>query len=512
MEHLFINRKEQIKLAICKEIIFQAKFGVTFSQIQTKYDLSTTTLNRYLAELDEELNQVFQGEIQLVFNDHLSAYFIESTEPQIHSYFIKILRYHYMKEQTFFIVFEALLHHIYDSVEELAEQINLSPQTIYKQLRLFNQLLEPFGAELYIKNGRSNFRGSEIGLRFFFYYVHWFIYGSVIPLPFEHPSYSDLLDTTDLVASYSNQGTRELTLSQKTKLKIMQAITLYKLKRQHRTLEMSDDFYQDIQFFSHPAVTLFDQFQGEYDKETLDKEQAFFCYAVSSLVFDSDNETRRAEIVKAYEDSHLSIARDVERMLAKLAEEFSFQFQPEGYITSYYLVLIFAIYMKYFAIDTSKYCEYSIQFMNLAYSEQQQTQVNEKMLSFAKEQAKRLDINTHNWSESAFQHLAYILTICHDLNHPFNTIHVLLQITENVYMGEIIRKNIKDFFHSDLLQFTDDLSKADLIISDTYEQEQGMCPQVYLDNPYDASQWERVFAFLSDFLYKHSFYKRMNIH
>lgn len=512
MEHLFINRKEQVKLAICKEITFQSKFGITFSQIQTKYDLSTTTLNRYLDELDDELALLFEGDIQIIFDDVLSAYFIQSANQQIRGCFIKILRYHYMEEQTFFVVFEALLHHVYDSVDELAEQTNLSPQTIYKQLRLFNQLIEPFGAELYIKDGRSNFRGSEIGLRFFFYYVHWFIYGSVIPLPFEHPNYSDLLDITELVASYSDHGKRELTLSQKTKLKIMQAITLYKLKRQHRTLEMSEAFYQDIQFFKHPEVTLFDQFQGEYAKEVLDKEQAFFCYAVSSLIFDSDTEERRAEIVTAYEESHLSIARDVERMLAKLAEEFSFQFHSEGYVTSYYLVLIFAIYMKYFAVDTSRYCEYSIQFMNLGYSENQQTKVNQRMLSFAKEQAKRLEIDTKNWSESAFQHLAYILTICHDLNHSFNPVYVLLQITENVYMGEIIRKNIQDFFHGELVKFTDDLSQADVVISDTYEQENYRCPQVYLDNPYDASQWERVFSFLSEFLYKRSFYQRMKIH
>ena len=226
MKKLLMSKKDKTKLDMFKDILFSGQEGIFAQTLKMNYRLSQSTLDRYLKELQQDLQVTFDN-VRLILSTSSGSYLILKDVHYSDGYIVETLSFHYMKRNSFFVVLQALIKKPHDSVEELAEYLNLSSSNVYKQLRLLNSLAAPFQIAVDLRVKGSNFRGSELGVRYFFYYIHWKLYQTNRPLPFSEGEFKELSDITSLKKACLGEAT--LSSSQLIKLRILQTVTLYKL-------------------------------------------------------------------------------------------------------------------------------------------------------------------------------------------------------------------------------------------------------------------------------------------
>lgn len=509
MKQLLMSKKDKTKLDMFKDILFSGQEGMFVQTLKKDYALSQSTLDRYLREIQQDLQVTFDN-VRLILSTTSGSYLILKDIHYSDGYIVETLSFYYMKHNSFFIVLQALIQHVYHSVEELARDLNLSSSNIYKQLRLLNELAAPFNISVDLSVNGSNFKGSELGIRYFFYYVYWKLYQTNRPLPFNQERFQVLSDITHLKEACLGKDSA-LSSSQIVKLRILQTVTLYKLTYQQKNIYLEDEFYQDIIFFKNPDISIFDSFSNDYTKKELEMEKCFFCFATQGLIYDITSFEKKKETVKKYEQSDLQIAKQISAILKEFADVFQFEYSEKGYYVSYYLLLLYLLYVKHVHIDTygGEGIHGVVRHFDVKDFASLQSQLAvEKFVHSLFNQTFKLD--EFPWTDILIQRLSHLFYTIYTLNKAVNPVKVLVQFTENNYLGELIKANLANYFNDKLLVFVSDPAKADLVISDVYEPNALTNNHFYLDNIYDGEQSKKMFHFVSEYLYHYSFFRKFH--
>ncbi|MGX7059050.1 helix-turn-helix domain-containing protein [Vagococcus humatus] len=507
MKQLVMSKKDKTKLDMFKDILFSGQEGMFVQTLKKDYDLSQSTLDRYLREIQQDLQVTFDN-VRLILSTTSGSYLILKDIHYSDGYIVETLSFHYMKHNSFFVVLQALIQDVYHSVEELARDLNLSSSNIYKQVRLLNELAAPFNISVDLSVNGSNFKGSELGIRYFFYYVYWRLYQTNRPLPFNQEQFQDLSDITHLKEVCLGKGSA-LSSSQIVKLRILQTVTLYKVIYRHKNICLEDEFYQDIVFLKNPNISIFDSVSHIYTEKELEMEKCFFCFATQGLIYDITPFDWKKQVVERYRQSELEIARQVEKLLEEFVDVFQFNYTEEGYYTSYYLLLIYLLYVKHVHIDAyGAEGNMSRPFDVKDFGSLKSQLAIERFVSYSIKQI--CPQKEFVWTEVLIQRLSHLFYTIYTINKAVDPVTILVQFTENNYLGEMIKANLANYFNDKLLVFVSDPAQADLVISDVYEPNASTQYHFYLDDIYDGEQSKKMFYFVSEYLYHYSFFRKFH--
>ncbi|MFD2388662.1 hypothetical protein [Enterococcus rivorum] len=75
---------------------------------------------------------------------------------------------------------------------------------------------------------------------------------------------------------------------------------------------------------------------------------------------------------------------------------------------------------------------------------------------------------------------------------------IFIQYSKSIYLDEFIKNNLYLTFNPNIISFTSTIKKADIIISDVFEELNEQQQVFYLDNPYDLNSWNDLILFISN--------------
>lgn len=497
MYELFLNKKNEGKLAIYKFLLF-SKNGRTEEEIMNEFFLSKTTLRRYMNELENDLQTIFQMGVMIQYNSFGNLMITRSIEYTI-GYTIDQLRILYIKESSLFQVLTALFSKSYLSVDQLSIDLNLSTPHVYKSLSMIKLILKKFDGTIYLSEF-GNLEGSEFGIRYFCYLIYWNVFKTSTENPFSPRVLPEFLDIEYLK---KNMGIKKnLTFSQKMKIRMIQAITCFRITNRKKELDVPEEYLVDIQFF-YRGENLLNLGGFRVDEATLVKESMALSFFIRGLVFDVDTPEMRRKIVKDYQQSTLTVARLTENILNDFHQQFGFEYRKEMYDESYYLLLCFLIYCKHIHMEVDEYFENSIQKNERIVKENRNFELfRHKLIHFITSYQEFTQLST-----LASEQLAHLLFYIYDLNTSTPHVKVFVMNNGAIGNGYLIKNGIQEVFNADILRIVEDPEEADLIISDVYEGVEVKAERFYFNNIYDEKNWEGLIQYLSEFIFKKIFFK-----
>ncbi|EGO8640062.1 hypothetical protein EGN27_14310, partial [Enterococcus faecalis] len=219
-----------------------------------------------------------------------------------------------------------------------------------------------------------------------------------------------------------------------------------------------------------------------------------------------DSFEKKVELVTLYKKSKLKIADDISHLLTSFSNYASFSFTEEGYIESYYLMLIVLIYIRHINIGYVDFYENTFTLKNYHHSIDTDFPHNEKLISkFLNDDIFKDCLG--EVSPSLIKEFKYLLYFILDINSVPKQLKIYVQFSKNIYDGTLIANSLKTTFNESTILITKNPNEADLIISDTYEGKESKAERFYFEDIRDYENWQNLLQHLTNLIYRKSFFK-----
>lgn len=499
MINYFVSKKEITKVSILNTILISKK-RIFLKDIMFDFNISKNTALRHINELEKDISIIFTDIKLTITKDN--NYSITPKKIEDNAFLINRMKEYYIQNSSLFLTFKEVIQ-TDKSIIQIADDLNFSASTVYSKISTLNEVTKPFNVEInFFQNGR--FKGEESSIRFFLYKMILFEnkinkdnpFGPKMPLAFLN------LDnvTTNLIS------VEYLSSSQIMRLKMIQGITLYRINIQNELLNINKNLDADITYFEDSNFIL--NCNIPITKNILENESRLFCFIIRAAIYDIDTFEKKEEIVNNYQTSKLDIARNTEFILSFFSEVADFNFTEHDYITSYYLLLINLICLKYVDFDLS------VLFKN---NSELKDPYSFATKSFKKNENKikkmltdhSFSSNLPDFSKEKLTQLSYILHFIYDINTQPKKTNIFIQFTENIHSGDLINHCLTSTFSSDSISIVHNPNEADIIISDTYEGSISHAKRFHFENIYNQQQWKNLLQFITNSIYDNSFFREI---
>ncbi|MDT2813684.1 helix-turn-helix domain-containing protein [Vagococcus carniphilus] len=492
----FVSNKEIMKIEILNEILTSNR-RIFLKDLIRKFNVSKNSILRYTAELRDDLNILFE-DIKLLYSED-GNYIITTKNSQDHAYLINKVQEYYIENSTLFQILKKILETDW-SITKISNSLNFSLSTVYAKIAQLNEFAEPYNIELNLhQNGR--FKGNEFNIRYFIYRLVLFQNKTNKDNPFNPLISESFIDITNISNVLLND--KNLTSSEEMRLKMIQGISLHRLKRNHRFLEYDQAFLDDIIYFNVPEFCLFESSPIVSDEQR-ELESFVFCFFLRSTIFEIESNDKKASIVKKYQQSDLKIARETEFLLEQFSKYFNIIYTDDIYKESYYLLLINFIYFKHTSINLSVFFENDTAIQNRQPSiPGSYTKKHAEIEQFLKTPVIKNYFS--EYSEDSLQQLSHILNYIYNVNKQPKKLKIFIQYSKNIHSVNLISQTLMDTFNQEYIEIIKNPAEADLIISDTYEGKKFESNHFYFDNTYDADQYSQLLQYVANIYFKSMF-------
>lgn len=494
MIDLFLNNSKQTKINIFENILFNE--GETNNSLMEKFELTTSSLRRYLFELKEDIKIVFDNQVMLNKQNNINVIEILSPKLNVNEIVLQ-LQFFYIKDNPLYIFLKAIIFKQYHSIIELSQDLNYSEANTYKLLAETNEILSFFGGKLTFK-GKSNIDGDEIGIRYFLYLIFWNFFrtleGSTLPqmLP---EKYRDI----DFLKKQLNLS-KNLSHSQTIKLKILSGITSYRLVFYKKTIQKDKNFLHDISLFSNGYLPLNIQ-DTCVPEPALKKESLIFVFLTHGLIYDLYTYAQKEEIVKRYKNSNLDVSTQVSSFMEQLTRVLSLKYSEDNYTETYYLLLIAFIYIKYFNFEKVD------KFLSTPITQRMNLLKGTKRYSLFNEHLKQLLEESHydkSFSPNQIDVLILLTYAIYEINRKPETLHVYINNSTDITTALLIKSKLKQYFNPSLISFCESPYFSDLIISDTIEGKNLSPYHFYFVNIFNKKTWGQLINYINNIIINES--------
>ncbi|MBP2098186.1 helix-turn-helix domain-containing protein [Enterococcus rivorum] len=482
-----MKKNEKLRFAILKKIIGN-KHGVSIFKLLEDFNISNTTIYRHISALRSDLSNVFpSNEVQLfqIGQKMLVDY------PTLDSiYIVDSMHLYYIKSSQRTTIIEAVLNKVYPSIESLSQDLHLSTSYTYKSINVFNSFLEKFHLKIKFdtSNSRSNLVGEEINLRVFLFFSQWMLFKGIdMPIIYSPVHAQTIKSPISHNISTSNQ------LTQFTHY---QAITYFRIIVKKKHIQLPDNFFDYLNIFESVSQTVFPPViiksidKSLFSDSAIKQEEALFGFTARYFITNIDSPHTKKAISKELLASGLPLTEFIKTFLNNFSKIFKVELTTDDYLTNYYLLAVQLIYYQYIDIDVS-----SLDPSNSAKTMLNQLELNQ-ITSFVNEELRRYIIGEQA-KENLLPHLAEILYIMLKRNQKKKLI-IFIQYSKSIYLDEFIKNNLYLTFNPNIISFTSTIKKADIIISDVFEELNEQQQVFYLDNPYDLNSWNDLILFISN--------------
>jgi predicted transcriptional regulator len=496
MRNSFMGKKEQIKFEIFKTIVF-SKSGLHFHELMKKYNLTKSTLSRYVHDLVNEVEETFSGTVQLIQNSQTGTYQIQTKEAYSVGYLIDYMHLFYVRKSGIFFILDTLLKKQYKSIEAMALDLHMSSSSVYKQLRLLKEMLIPFGGKISFDQLSSPLTGDEIGVRLFSFYSYWSVFKSTA---YDNKNYPETWLQIKEFEQYFDHAD-SLSESQQSKLRFIQLITLRRALWQKNYITLSDEFLADIVYFDNKELEILPLLKQHLTKEQYQKERALLLYGVRGLIYNLDSPETKKKIVEQYQHSSLEIAKSTANLMDEIKKEFNVTYSEEGYYTFYFYLIILLIYIKHVDIDISGYYRNGLSFHSIIDYDDTNEETFQKITQIIQQQAFYPKIKRQALS-GVLPILSLTIYSGIYLNKKAGSLSICVIFNDNLILADGIKKIILDVYNQERIIFTNDVMLADLVISDSYEIMNPQTEHFYFDERLNPEQWGKMIDMINQLLYQ----------
>lgn len=479
-----LTKKNEKKIYMLKLILAEID-EVQKESLKEKLCLAKTSFSVYFAELSEELNACFSGQVHLCNSKF--GYYLDNPYNYSYGYILDHLRDYYIQESPIFQCMISLIRKDFSSTQQFADELKISISGAYSYLETINEFLSRFNCSINWKVS-GNFEGSEVGIRFFVYYLYSTLFKSIKKNPF---SKKLPIELTDIFMIKQKLGIKKkLSSSQEFRLRVAYGITMYRILYRKAFIDLPDLFFESIEFYQSDFLLPLNP--KRFSENLIQRESQFFSFIVRGLIFDIDNYSDREEFVKKYHASSLLVDRLTTDFLSDFSKKFGFKYTQKSYIESYCIILPTLIYYEFINFDFSDYYlnNGSVDFDN-------STDFNSK-LYYQYSLFLKNYFSEHNLvvSKGLIEQNIQILFFLHTLNKKYPSLKINVQYSINIYVGRFIEKRISDIFSNDSIEIVSDVTQADIVISDSFIADSCNFDTFYIDNVFDKQTWNKLNKFL----------------
>lgn len=482
---ILLNEKSQKKIELFTELLYREKEEISFSYLQYFLDVSLSTLKRYFDELAVDIKNNDNLK-DILLEKKVGGYLIQNNSVHNTDYLIIRLRLNYFEHSLQFkILLELLLNH-YNSVEDLAEKLYVSPSHLYKNIKTLNVELKRFPLKI-IFHPTTNFQGKEKYIRMLNFYFFWSTYRGISwTFDFDNMNrFSASVDFTELKKNYSESVIKRLEFM----------VGLFMVRQSDHPIRLS----KKIRELSKNFATTNDITQ--LIKSFLASEDEILFFNLISRCYISEIDTLKDQI-RLYDTfpRTLPLIKDCDL----LVDDYEKYFYPNSSMGKkqkaiiFYYSLIGLIQATYFSISP-------FQFFRAAFNQDAQNSLsikeNPKVHQFYEYFREK---NPNFPVPPSFDFGMCILLTVLTETFLLPSVSVYIQYSRN-NLGTVYLKNrLHSIFNPETLHITENIEDAELILTDCFEARTVQKNQkiFYISNVYDELTWFELFSCIRQFLFK----------
>lgn len=488
-----MNKTDKQKLLLLK-YIFRTETAYTSEDLANYLTVSTKTAIRYFKELQEDCLAIFSRDqffldkqdwtIRLTMAPNLSPHFV-----------IDRLHVMYTERSIEYRIIDSLLLKKYENVNQLADELFISPSTLYRILYKLEPFVQSFGMNFsfFDKESSLNFEYEEKNLRLFAYFFYWTSLKGIHQEPISFHK-KVIINSDDKI---NWQGYEQLMPSKKEQIRYICSITALRNQQTKDSLVIPEDVCQLLDIFS--SVNDLSSICMPLVSQAYNQTERLFVNLFFRLVIsDMDAPQKQEEIGEHLLQLDNEISTRAQLLLASVSNSFQLSFSRSVYLHYYYYYILIILFSNYLAIalpedfdeieDLLAFSKY-----NPSYSDSLFNQAT----SFVDDYSQ-----THLITEAHRQNL--IPFICLLINtKPKPPMLIAIQYSK-VFMGQaLIEQQLLLIFNRDSIQFTRNHGEANLIISDCFAPIPPKKAFFYLDTLTDMSRWDILFDYVRHLLSVH---------
>ncbi|MGO2084264.1 helix-turn-helix domain-containing protein [Vagococcus sp.] len=426
---------------------------------------------RTVKEGINRLNQTFMSKDnpeKLIISNHKGDIYFNKHYDSKKILIINQIQLHYLKESPVFNLLVLLANYYQLSTQEVCDKLFISESYLRKLVKVINRAISRYSFRLRREKNFYFFDGNELNIRLFLYHVVKDTYQN-IEWPFETkvPSSFQLTDSSDK----AEFNTLYPSTSRKNSIAMFILINDVRVKNNKEIdIHFSNtlkDILKIILCNNHSLNLFKNKLLSEETSPKTENDQLAFSFLthLHSASNVTDNEKRNiARQLLEHDSEYVQLAATIiEKSSTALDVNISYaDFLIQIYHLVYYFVIHLIVGDIWFDIRNLIPLYPTSVRGSITDTETQTIMIlieKEMKTSFLK------DIFTNRKSYSRFVHfLSHLLK-----SYKQEKIAIKLNFSKNVSYSFLIQKKLKAYFSSDLIQFTNHIERADLIITDSLD-------------------------------------------
>ncbi|MDT1957102.1 helix-turn-helix domain-containing protein [Carnobacterium divergens] len=502
----YMDKVSRKKIELFKYLLFNNQEH-SLTDLITVTGHSRPTTAHYMLELQKDISNQFPEMLYLTNRNNNYRLITKST--QLTAYFIDKLKLSYLKQTITFQIIQKLCNGYYPTVESLADALYISPSYLYKQLQHVQELLSYFHIEIVFsgENQDSNFKCLERHFRFFVFHFCWYFYkGIEAPCPDDKETssnYINFLEKNNLEELLTDQ----FTYSKIKRLDYLLRVTFWSILNRNVPLKIEKNIEEVLLIIQsiHDVTDVFDCVPIELEPENQKNEKLFFNLLARLVVSNIDSEVEKIQIVESLLKTDSTIVQYSQYLLDQII--LNFQIECTTIEKSYFLynILFFHLYVTYFDVKLQNVISSMLLMDKINIGKNNGNQLEEKIKAFyeiflqTNPYRKKIKVDA-SYSVIAHALIYYIV----DFNQVAQ-LKVAIQYSKNIVGESYVENKLTKIFGEETILISNDLRNADLIISDSYEENIEKTDFFYMENILDSQTWKILIQHIQSKIMESSF-------
>lgn len=317
----------------------------TVSEISERLEMNQRTVQRYLADLLDKIEDYNDDKIQLHTAKNKGVLLEVKLGADVLNFELYLL-----EDNVTIMLMKAVFFEEFISVKKFAMDHFLSETTIRRSLKQFQELMEPY--EIGLKRETYEIVGQEEQVRMFLYCLFWRIYQGAM-WPFDIVDRNTVTEASERLSSTLRLN---LTHVQKKQVEYILAINIIRIRKRHTVKVKSQwEDYLDLENDYNSFVemkTIFDSLNIHTEGEV------YFFYLITetrSKIYDNTEIARRAMIPHQKNESDVYVATQAFlRLFSEDVVEIP-EKKRDALFYSSFSVHLFCTLFKHFSVDINGY-------------------------------------------------------------------------------------------------------------------------------------------------------------
>ncbi|MBP1039413.1 helix-turn-helix domain-containing protein [Vagococcus sp. BWB3-3] len=483
----FLKKNEITKLKLLS--IFFANDKVIAKELEALLQTPPTTTSRMLVTLKDDLQQLFDG--QILIKEKNQFFFLEKEDDISQAITTNKLYYSYLVKSIEYQIFRAIIFENHVNMLSLCAQINISQSYCYSRIKKINDYLAPFKLKIVSENFIISITGPETHRIFFTCQIRDLI-RNLEQHPRNNPQKQSAalndrfhFDHIDKIPSVHLDVFHSFIETYEQRKNYLDAIIV---KRKD---------IKDIYNLIIVENNVFDQ-TGSLET-TKDDAVQFYNLFIRSLIPNIDTYDQRVRIGEALYRLKGNIIVDhavqlTNEIINQIFSDVLARYD-EQYFELIYLISLYGAYMDIFGIDFKSRVKQSIHLELIGFGPHVPAPLETRIRALVTASSQVYP----SWKEETKEDYVQLVTkVLYSLVYSYQqpTYNIMID-TFSYLIGEYsIQKQILNYFSTSHINFVDDYSKVDLLITDRFISYGNKTPVFFFSDIHSIASWEKLLTMI----------------